>query len=179
MENNLLGRCTRVISPVFGDLLEEWFGLLNYRIVSSNAGEQAMTIKTAQALRFSAGFSVETLQLLDLLYQAAEKGGQQNDILLQQYQSQSPHFHTKKGDEHIRQMIAVSLGSFLVFQGYLPPRTESHVLRICDELVLDVASPLVYPPLQSLDLEGDEAFVHQYRLFEDTERQGMLLEITT
>jgi mannosyl-3-phosphoglycerate synthase len=179
MENNLLGRCTRVISPVFGDLLEEWFGLLNYRIVSSNAGEQAMTIKTAQALRFSAGFSVETLQLLDLFYKATERRGHQSGVLLQQYQSQSPHFHTKKEDEHIRQMIAVSLGSFLVFQGYLPPRIESHVLRICDELSLDVASPLVYPPLQSLDLEGDEAFVRQYRLFEDTEHRETLLEITT
>src|SRR5205823_3098916 len=133
LENNLLGRCTRVISPIFGDLLEEWFGLLNYRIVSSNAGEQAMTTKTARALRFSSGFSVETFQLLDLLYMATEWRGHHNDVLLQQYQSQSPHFHTKKEDEHIRQMIAVSLGSFLVFQGYLPPRIESHVLRICDE----------------------------------------------
>ncbi len=179
LENNLLGRCTRVISPLFGDLVEEWFGLLNYRIMSSNAGEQAMTIKTARSLRFSSGFSVETLQLLDLLYQATERRGYRNDVLLQQYQSQSPHFHTKKEDEHIRQMIAVSLGSFLVFQGYLPPRIESQVLRICDELSLDVVSPLVYPSLQDLDLEGDEAFVRQYRLFEDTERPEMLLEITT
>src|SRR5207248_5487439 len=107
--------------------------------------------------------------LLDLFYKAI--GGHQSNVLLQQYQSQSPHFHTKKEDEHIRQMIAVSLGSFLVFQGYLSPRIESHVHRICDELHLDIACPLVYPPLQSLDLEGDEAFVRQYRLFEDTERR--------
>jgi mannosyl-3-phosphoglycerate synthase len=75
-------------------------------------------------------------------------------------------------------MIAVSLGSFLVFQEYLPPRVEDHLLRVRDELRLDLVCPRVYPPLQSLDLEGDEVFVRQYRLFEDTEDQETLLEAT-
>ncbi len=138
-----------------------------------------MTIQTAATLRFSSGFSVETLQLLDLFSKALGSRGSRSHVLLQQYQSQSPHFHTKKDDEHIRQMIAVSLGSCLAFQEYLPPRIEDQLLRVRDELRLDLACPRIYPPLRNLDLEGDEVFVHQYRVCEETEGREMRLEATT
>ena len=138
-----------------------------------------MTIHTAATVRFSSGFSVETLQLLDLCYKALASSGSRSKVLLQQYQSQSPHFHTKKDDEHIRHMIAVSLGSFLVFQADLPPRVEDHLLRVRDELRLDLACPRVYPPLRSLDLEGDEGFVRHYRVFEETEDRETRLETAT
>jgi mannosyl-3-phosphoglycerate synthase len=179
LENNLLGRCTRVISPIVTHLLMEWFGWSNDTIISSNAGEQAMTIQTAATLRFSSGFSVETFQLLDLFYKALTSRGSRSQVLLQQYESQSPHFHTKKDDEHIRQMIAISLGSFLVFQEYLPPRVEDHLLRIREELHLDLARPRVYPPLRSLELEGDGVIMHRYRVFEETEDQETRLELKT
>src|SRR5205085_10205083 len=97
----ILGRCTRVVSPLFNDLLEGWFGIHDNAISSSNAGEQGMTIKTATSLRFSSGFSVETFQLLDLLFYAHKRKGSAEGIILQQYLSKSPHFHEKKGDEHI------------------------------------------------------------------------------
>jgi mannosyl-3-phosphoglycerate synthase len=179
LENTLLGRCTRVISPIFTNLLTAWFGWPNEIITSSNAGEQAMTIQTAATLRFSSGFSVETFQLLDLFHKALTSSGARSNALLQQYQAQSSHFHTKKEDEHIRRMIAVSLGSFLAFQAYLPPHVEDHVLRVRDELRLDLACPRIYPPLRSLDLEGDEVFVHRYRVFEETEDRETQLETTT
>jgi mannosyl-3-phosphoglycerate synthase len=179
LENTLLGRCTRVISPIFTNLLTEWFGLSNDTITTSNAGEQAMTIQTAATLHFSSGFSVETLQLLDLCYKALASRDCRSNVLLQQYQSQSPHFHTKKEDEHIRHMIAVSLGSFLVFQECLPPRVVDQLLRVRDELRLELERPRVYPPLRSLDLEGDEVFVYRYRVFGETEHREMRLETMT
>jgi hypothetical protein len=66
-----------------------------------------------------------------------------------------------------------------VFQAYLPPRVEDHLLRVRDELGLALACPRVYPPLRSLDLEGDEVFVHRYRVFEETEDRETRLETTT
>src|SRR5579884_1825581 len=98
LEHNLLGRCTSVISPIIRDLLGDWFGLQNYTVLSSNAGEQGMTLTTARALRFSSGFSVETFQLLDLLFRATPYSDLPQESFLQQYQSQSPHFHTKRED---------------------------------------------------------------------------------
>jgi mannosyl-3-phosphoglycerate synthase len=160
------GRCSRVISPLFTLLLRDWFGQ-SEQIHSSNAGEQGMTLATARALRFSSGFSIETFQLLELLFRATPMHSCSRPVLLQQYRSQSPHFHTKRDDQHIRQMIAASLGCFLVFQEHLPPLVADHILRLCSDLALSIAPPLLYPPLQELDLAGYDDLPLLYQLFAD------------
>lgn len=169
LEEHVLGRCTRVISPLFHGIIEHWLGVSNYAVSSSNAGEQGMTMATARALRFSSGFSVETFQLLDFLLKAAELKDLPGSAIYQQYQSKSPHFHTKREDEHIRKMIAVSLGSFFMFHHYLPQSVEEQIYRLIDELRLDVTYPLIYPSLDNLNLKSDEEFVSAYRLFDDIE----------
>src|SRR5947209_8856053 len=113
LDTRILGRCSRVVSPLFNELLEGWFGMQSCEITSSNAGEQGMTVKTALSLRFSSGFSVETLQLIDLLFQAQKRKGGAGRVLLQQYLSKSPHFHEKNGDKHIKKMTEESLRSFV------------------------------------------------------------------
>jgi mannosyl-3-phosphoglycerate synthase len=164
LEHTPLGRCTSVISPIFSSLLNDWFGL-SEQIISSNAGEQGMTMGTARALRFSSGFSVETFQLLDLLFKATSLHALPHHILLEQYQSQSPHFHTKREDAHIKQMISASLGCFLLFQEYLSPPIEDQILRVREELGLDMTAPFVYPPLQELELTAVDRLPYRYRLF--------------
>jgi mannosyl-3-phosphoglycerate synthase len=157
LEFKLLGRCTSVISPLFSSLLAEWFGIHDYPIVSSNAGEQGMTIKTAKTLRFSSHYSVETFQFLDFLNNAAPGyRSHSRKAILQQYQSRSPHFHTKGDDEHIRRMIAQSLGSFFVFHEYIPESTREQLLRICDDMQLEICYPLIYPSIDGLNLEDDD-----------------------
>lgn len=154
LEFKLLGRCTRVISPLFSTLLHEWFGIRDYPIISSNAGEQGMTIKTAKTLRFSSHYSVETFQFLDFM-NAAALSGRPRKAILQQYQSKSPHFHTKGDDDHIRDMIAQSLGSFFVFSDYIPASTREQLWRICDEMQLEICYPVIYPSIESLHLEDE------------------------
>src|SRR5579885_1662331 len=62
-----------------------------------------------------------------------------------------------------------SLGSFVVFQEYIPASTREQLLRICHEMQLDVCYPLIYPSIDRLTIEGDkEEFVEQYRLFRET-----------
>lgn len=159
LEFKLLGRCTSVISPLFSSLLDEWFGIRDYPIISSNAGEQGMTIKTAKTLRFSSHYSVETFQFLDFLNHAGpayRSRSRARRAILQQYQSKSPLFHTKGDDEHIRHMIAQSLGSFFVFNEYISASTREQLLRICDELRIDVCYPLIYPSIDRLNIEDDE-----------------------
>ena len=169
LEENVLGRCTRVISPLFHGILEHWLGVSNYVVSSSNAGEQGMTMATAKALRFSSGFSVETFQLLDFLLKAAELKDLPGSSIYQQYQSKSPLFHTKREDEHIRKMIAVSLGSFFIFRHYIPQSVEDQIYRLVDDLHLHVTCPLIYPSLDTLNLSGDAELVQRYRLFDEVE----------
>ena len=195
LDHKLLGRCTSVVSPLFTTLLGEWFGMQDYPINSSNAGEQGMNIKTVKALRFSSGFSIETFQFLELLSRSFGLHGQPHGAILQQYQARSSHFHTKKGDEHIKKMIAESLGCFFVFRDNLPAITANQLQQICDEMSLDPSYPLIYPALEDLHMEdedflplaipsegdgGDgtiftyvhkEVFLHQYKLFNDIDSQ--------
>ncbi len=195
LDYKLLGRCTSVVSPLFTTLLGEWFGIRDYPINSSNAGEQGMSMKTVKALRFSSGYSIETFQFLELLSKSFGLHGQPHRAMLQQYQAKSAHFHTKKGDEHIRKLIAESLGCFFVFRDSLPAITVNQLQGICDEMSLDLSYPLIYPALEDLHMEdvdflplaihsegdgGDgtiftyvhkEVFLHQYRLFNDIDSQ--------
>ncbi len=92
-----MGRCTRVVSPLFNELLEGWFGMSGYAISSSNAGEQGMTVKTAISLRFSSGFSVETFQLLDLLFYAHKQMGTAEGIIFSNTYPKALTFMRKKG----------------------------------------------------------------------------------
>jgi len=175
LDTRIMGRCTRVVSPLFNELLEGWFGMRGYQISSSNAGEQGMTVKTALSLRFSSGFSVETLQLIDLLYQAHKRKGSAGGILLQQYLSKSPHFHEKKGDKHIKKMIEESLGSFFHFEESLPDNVKRQLNNVYDELRLDTVIPSLYPPLQDVQLKRIERFMDQYSLFAGADYQDVLV----
>ena len=175
LDTRIMGRCTRVVSPLFNDLLEGWFGIRDYGISSSNAGEQGMTVNTAISLRFSSGFSVETFQLLDLLFHAHKRKGNAEGIIIQQYLSKSPHFHEKKGDEHIKKMIEQSLGSFFHFEESLPDNVKRQLWKVYDELCLDLIIPALYPPLQELPLERIERFMDRYSLFAEADCQDALL----
>jgi len=175
LDARIMGRCTRVVSPLFNDLLEGWFGIRDHVISSSNAGEQGMTVKTALSLRFSSGFSVETLQLLDLLFHAYECKDRAEGIILQQYLSKSPHFHEKKGNEHIKKMIEESLGSFFHFEASLPDNVKRQLQEVYDELSLELVYPALYPPLQDLPLKRIEGLMDRYSLFSDEDCQENIL----
>ncbi len=168
-EVKLLGRCTRVVSPLFTTLLDSWFGIENYLVISSNAGEQGMTIRTASTIRFSSGYSVETFQFLDLLYHASRWQTEPKSAMLQQYQSKSPHFHDKKDDAHIKKMIADSLGAFVLFEKFLPRSVKHHLRAVIREYRLEVRLPHVYPPVSELHLEAFGPFTDYYALFREND----------
>lgn len=165
LETRILGRTSKVVSPLFDDLLEGWFGIHHQPILSSNAGEQGMTLETATTLRFSSGFSVETFHLIDLLFHAAIHQDLVGEVIFQQYLSKSPHFHEKKGERHIKKMIEESLGCFLHFETVLPEKVKVHLQRLYDELQLSRVVPIVYPALQDLSLVQAGLLMDTYALF--------------
>lgn len=167
LETRVLGRTSKVVSPLFDTLLTDWFGPQAHPINSSNAGEQGMTLKTATTLRFSSGFSVETFQLIDLLFHAAMAQDQAGEVIFQQYLSKSPHFHEKKGERHIKKMIEESLGCFNHFEPVLPATLKAHLQQVYDELQLERVEPIVYPAIQDLPLEFFSLSMQRYALFEE------------
>ncbi len=160
----VLGRCTQVIAPLCDELLRAWAPENNQRLLASNAGEQGMTMAAATALRFSSGFSIETFQLLELALIGARNPNATARVRLQQYLSSSPHFHEKKDDAHIRDMIADSLGGILAFRRHLPPSLLSRVTELADELGIRLTRPATYPAIRRLPLARHGDLPAQFRL---------------
>lgn len=174
LSKRVQGRCTSVVSPLVNVLVEEHFGLHDAGIVVSNAGEQGMTIHTARSLRFSSGFSVETFQLLDFFSRAADH--HTRSALLQQYQSRSPHFHEKKGEEHIRKMIAESLGCFFLFEPLLSRTVSRKLWQIYQDFALEVLYPTVYPALNDLGVQANETGMDRYKLVQEPGERALTQE---
>jgi mannosyl-3-phosphoglycerate synthase len=151
-----MGRCTRVIAPLCDALLRAQWPGTEQALTTPNAGEQGMTMQTARTLRFSSGYSIETFQLLQLMFTA---GGR-----LQQYMSTSPHFHQKKDQAHIDGMIAASLGCFQALRRQLSPEMLERVEEVSAALEVPPVLPIIYPALRSLPLEGHEDLAEQFRL---------------
>lgn len=149
---NELGRCTRAVSPLLTTLIQEWFGISDQTIISSNAGEQGFSMATLRQLHFSSGYSIETMQMLDLLRHAhsLQLQGEHDHVILYQYQAHSPHFHEKGDDTHIKHMIADSLSSFAYFEPYLPASVKQQLQQAYTELELEFHLPRLYPTLSEL-----------------------------
>jgi mannosyl-3-phosphoglycerate synthase len=157
---SIMGRCSRVIAPVFDLLVHDWFEGEKRHIITTNAGEQAFTLASLHKMRFSAAFTIETFLLLELMSIAREN----YMVRLDQYLSQSPFFHTKKDDEHIEQMIADSLSSFLPFWDTIPDTVRGAIEYIKRERGLTLTAPNIYPPLDDLDLSEFIATHHRFRV---------------
>lgn len=166
LSEKVLGRCSGVVSPVIDTLLQDRFGQ-RVRMMVSNAGEQGLSIAAAHALRFSSGYSVETFQLLDLLAKSAVS--QAPRVLIQQYEARSPHFHQKGDDEHIREMIAQSLGCFFLFEPMLTDKVRRQLWQLYEDLRLPVTCPRVYPALKDLSVQADAWFMERFRLHQAKE----------
>jgi mannosyl-3-phosphoglycerate synthase len=160
----VLGRCTEVIAPLCDELLRAWHPENIEQLLTPNAGEQGMTMATARALRFSSGFSIETFQLLELAFAGMRSPNAPAPARLQQYMSGSPHLHEKKDGEHIRGMIAESLGSFLAFRRRLPQHLLARIFELASELDIPLTGPKTYPAINRLPLARHGDFPERFRL---------------
>jgi hypothetical protein len=84
--------------------------------------------------------------------------------VLVQYQSQSPHFHEKKDDAHVKKMIEESLGSFFHFEAVLPDKVKRALQQVYAELQLERVSPALYPPLGTLPVQRMARWMDRYAL---------------
>ncbi|NJE09792.1 mannosyl-3-phosphoglycerate synthase [Thermococcus sp. MAR1] len=131
-------------------------------IVTGNAGEHAMSIKLAEIMPFSTGYSIEPFELV-YLFETFGRWGEDphTDVYDQgvevfQIETLNPHLHEDKGQEHVVNMILSSLGT--IYHSKLA--TESIRNQILKELRLhgllgeneEPPSPRVMPPIENIDV---------------------------
>lgn len=159
-----LGRVTRITNQYLNQLLGLLSGFETDIILTGNAGEHAMTMELAMRMGFSAGFSIETNHLINLL---ENYGGtipssfpevMTHGTELFQIQSRNPHFHDfTKGNDHLNEMIEGSL-AVIYYSSICPPSLRKQILEELVRLKIkkkkqEPTRPRQYPALQEMDFQ--------------------------
>nr|AAU84413.1 mannosyl-3-phosphoglycerate synthase [uncultured archaeon GZfos9E5] len=112
------GRVSEATNRYLNLLLSTNSGFETGVVVTGNAGEHAMTIKLADIMCYSPGYSVEPyhfVYLFDVFGHKAEKiaypDAEAAGIEIFQIETLNPHIHEEKGREHIKKMLLGSLGT--------------------------------------------------------------------
>lgn len=156
------GRVSEITNRYMNLLIGARTGFETNIIVTGNAGEHAMSLKLADVMEFSTGYSIEPYQLVYLIENfggesAAEKMKHVYDagIEIFQIETLNPHIHEEKGDEHIREMILMSLATIY----HSSVSTDNIKQRIIKELKNynalgdgeEPPKPQVMPPIGKID----------------------------
>ncbi len=163
------GRVSEITNKYLNLLIGVATGFETDIIHSGNSGEHAISIKLADIMEFSTGYSIEPFQLVYLLQkfgigpsslpeeeresykEVFEKG-----IDIFQIETLNPHIHEDKGQEHIREMVIMSLCT-IYHSGLLPDLLKDEILRgLQDYKILKSGThfekPTVYPSIKSIDV---------------------------
>ncbi len=110
------GRVSEITNRFLNLLISIHTGFETNIIKTGNAGEHAMTMKLAEIMAHSTGYSVEPYQLVYLLEEFWKgetefKEAMNSGIEVYQIETLNPHVHEDKGDEHIREMLLGSLST--------------------------------------------------------------------
>jgi mannosyl-3-phosphoglycerate synthase len=128
------GRVSEVTNQHLNSLISYYTGFETEVMRTGNSGEHCMSIKLAELLTYSPGFSVETYEIVDILeefggivptenQEAMDKG-----VEVMQVETRNPHFHEEKGDIHLKEMFNGSLGC-IYHSKICPPKLREKILE--------------------------------------------------
>lgn len=158
------GRVSEITNRYLNMLLGEGTNFETSIIVTGNAGEHAMTIKLAEILPFSTGYSIEPFELVYLFERFGrwEKVEEYQDVYEQgikvfQIETLNPHLHEEKGQKHVKDMILMSLAA--IYHSRLA--SENLRKRILDDLKIhgilgeeeEPKKPTVMRPIKDINAE--------------------------
>ncbi|HET7284984.1 MAG TPA: mannosyl-3-phosphoglycerate synthase, partial [Nitrososphaeraceae archaeon] len=128
------GRVSEVTNQYLNSLISYYTGFETEIMRTGNSGEHCMSMKLAELLTYSPGFSVETYEIVNILeefggivptenQEAMDKG-----VEVMQVETRNPHFHEEKGDLHLKEMFNGSLGC-VYYSKICPPRLKEKVIE--------------------------------------------------
>lgn len=152
------GRVSRVTNKHLNDLLAQHTGFETEHITTGNAGEHAFNAELARKMPLAAGFAVETWELIWMLERwggvvevPSDASGSGVDIF--QVETRNPHFHEEKGEGHLGDMLAVSLGC-IYHSPLANERTKKAILEELEQADFEGEPPA--PEVLPAPREGDE-----------------------
>src|SRR6185503_13674105 len=128
------GRVSEMTNQHLNSLISYYTGFETEVMRTGNSGEHCMSIKLAELLSFSSGYSIESFEIVKILeefggiiptqYQESMDKG----VEVMQVETRNPHFHEDKGEDHLKDMILASLGS-IYHSKVCPPKLREKILE--------------------------------------------------
>ena len=157
------GRVSEMTNQHLNSLISYYTGFETEVMRTGNSGEHCMSLKLAELLSYSSGYSIEPYEVVNVLEEfggiiptphqdAMEKG-----VEVMQVETRNPHFHEDKGDDHLKEMIVASLAS-IYHSKICPPKLREKILEslraksMLEEGQQEPPVPLKIEPFKDIDI---------------------------
>jgi mannosyl-3-phosphoglycerate synthase len=130
------GRVSEITNLYLNSLVSYYTGFETEVMRTGNSGEHCISIKLAELLTYSSGFSVEPYEIVNILEEfggilpTENQDAMDKGIEVMQVETRNPHFHEEKGEDHLKEMFNGSLGC-IYHSKICPPRLRD---KISEEL---------------------------------------------
>jgi mannosyl-3-phosphoglycerate synthase len=165
------GRVSEITNQYLNSLVSYYTGFETEVMRTGNSGEHCISIKLAELLTYSSGFSVEPYEIVNILeefggilptenYDAMDKG-----VEIMQVETRNPHFHEEKGDDHLKEMFNGSL-SCVYNSKICPPKLREKIIEdLRGRGILDEGQDL-FPlkkinPFKDIDIHQFAKILHE------------------
>jgi mannosyl-3-phosphoglycerate synthase len=157
------GRVSELTNQHLNSLISYYTGFETEVMRTGNSGEHCMSLKLAELLSYSSGYSIEPYEVVNVLEEfggiiptphqdAMEKG-----VEVMQVETRNPHFHEDKGDDHLKEMIVASLAS-IYHSKICPPKLREKILEslraksMLEEGQQEPPVPVKIQPFKDIDI---------------------------
>ena len=157
------GRVSEMTNQHLNSLISYYTGFETEVMRTGNSGEHCMSLRLAELLSYSSGYSIEPYEVVNVLEEfggiiptphqdAMEKG-----VEVMQVETRNPHFHEDKGDDHLKEMIIASLAS-IYHSKICPPKLREKILEslraksMLEEGQQEPPVPLKIEPFKDIDV---------------------------
>lgn len=157
------GRVSEMTNQHLNSLISYYTGFETEVMRTGNSGEHCMSIKLAELLTFSSGYSIEPYEIINVLEEfggilpTMHQDAMDKGVEVMQVETRNPHFHEDKGDEHLKEMVMGSLGS-IYHSKICPPKLREKILEslrgrgMMDNGLQEPPAPMKIGPFKDIDI---------------------------
>lgn len=157
------GRVSEMTNQHLNSLISYYTGFETEVMRTGNSGEHCMSLKLAELLTFSSGYSIEPYEIINVLEEfggilpTVHQDAMDKGVEVMQVETRNPHFHEDKGDDHLKEMVVASLGS-IYHSKICPPKLREKILEnlrsraMVDEAQQEPPAPVKIEPFKDIDI---------------------------
>jgi len=168
-----LGRVSEITNKHLNSLISFNTGFETEIIRTANAGEHAMSLRLAHLLRYSAGYAVETQELLSIfegfggVLPLPQPPEIKHGVEIFQIETRNPHLHEEKGTKHLQTGMLLPSLSTIYYSQLCDGETRENIINelialgVIKQKKEEPTPPVMYRAPCEIDLKKFEEIVSE------------------